>query len=101
MRYAIGDVHGCLRELRILIEEKLVLSRQDELYFVGDIVTKGSNSLGVLEYLMKLRQEGFRVEGVLGNHEYRILNLYHNDFPLLETYLKKYRALDILSGEVD
>ncbi|MEO0628946.1 MAG: metallophosphoesterase [Bacteroidota bacterium] len=101
MRVAIGDVHGCLTELRTLVEDKLQVNKDDQLYFVGDLVTKGPNSLGVLEYLMQLKAQDYQVFSVVGNHEYRILHLYHNDFQLLETYLDQYRATDILNGEVN
>jgi serine/threonine protein phosphatase 1 len=101
MRVAIGDVHGCFKELRILLEDRLKVSKEDELYFVGDLITKGPDSLGTIEYLMNLKQEGYQIASVLGNHEYRILNLYHNDFPLLETYLEHYKASDLLKGEVN
>jgi serine/threonine protein phosphatase 1 len=101
MRIAIGDVHGCLNELRTLVEDRLKISKEDQLYFVGDLITKGPNSLGTIEYLTNLKQEGYQISSVLGNHEYRILNLYHNDFALLETYLEHYRASDLLDGEVN
>jgi serine/threonine protein phosphatase 1 len=101
MKVAIGDVHGCLTELKELLEDELKISKDDQVYFVGDLITKGPNSLGVLEYLMGLQADGYQIASVLGNHEYRILHLYHNDFPLLEEYLDEYEAMDILSGEVD
>lgn len=101
MRYAIGDVHGCFKELRYLLEDEIEITRNDEVYFVGDLITKGNNNLEVLEYFMKLQQDGFQVSSVLGNHEYRVLYLFHNDFPLLESYLARYNAMDILNGEVD
>ncbi len=101
MKVAIGDVHGCLKELRTLIEDKLKIGKEDQLYFVGDLITKGPDSLGTIEYLMNLKKEGYQIASVLGNHEYRILNLYHHDFPLLDSYLEHYRATDILEGEVN
>lgn len=55
MRYAIGDVHGCLKELKELLEIKLQVDKKDELYFVGDIITKGSDSLGVIHYIQSLQ----------------------------------------------
>ena len=32
---AIGDVHGCYAELRILIEEVLQTTIEDEIYLLG------------------------------------------------------------------
>lgn len=101
MRYGIGDVHGCYGKLKALLEDQLSVSKNDEIYCVGDIISKGKENLEVLEYFMDLQKRGFNIRSVLGNHEYRILYLYHTDFDLLEKYLERYNCLDILSGEVN
>ena len=101
MRYAIGDIHGCLTELRQLLEEKLRISEGDEIYFVGDLVTKGSDNLGVVEYLQSLKSQGFNISAVMGNHEWRITHLFYSDFKMLEWYLEEYNCSDLLNGELD
>ena len=101
MNYAIGDVHGCYAELKILLEDILQISKEDEVCFTGDMITKGKESLAVIEYILKLRNEGYNVLSILGNHEYRFLYLFHNDFDLLEEYLSRYNARSLLQGELD
>jgi hypothetical protein len=63
----IGDVHGCLDELCDLAR-LLGLTRGDDVVFVGDLVAKGPDSLGVLQWA---REHGAR--SVLGNHEAHLL----------------------------
>lgn len=69
MRYVTTDLHGCLHTFRRLVEEKLRLTRQDELYLLGDYVNKGPDSRGVLDYLMHLQVNGYHVHCVRGNHD--------------------------------
>ena len=66
-RYATTDLHGCLHTFRRLVEEKLRLTRQDELYLLGDYVNKGPDSRGVLDYLMQLQAAGYHVRCLRGN----------------------------------
>jgi serine/threonine protein phosphatase 1 len=61
----IGDVHGCYDELMMLCE-KIVLTPEDHLYFVGDLIDKWPKSLEVLEFVHS-RPHTF---SVAGNHEY-------------------------------
>lgn len=74
MRYATTDLHGCLHTFRHLVEEELRLTRQDELYLLGDYVNKGPDSRGVLDYLMHLQAEGYQVQCLRGNHDQALLN---------------------------
>lgn len=59
----IGDVHGCLAELLELIE-LLHLTQDDRVVFLGDLVDRGPDSVGVVRLV---RQEGW--ECLMGNHE--------------------------------
>ena len=73
-RYATTDLHGCLHTFRHLVEEKLRLSKQDELYLLGDYVNKGPDSRGVLDYLMQLQAAGYQVQCLRGNHDQALLD---------------------------
>ena len=59
----VGDVHGCLDELRDLLDA-VHYSSADRLVFVGDLVDRGPDSVGVV----RLAQDLGAV-AVLGNHE--------------------------------
>ncbi|QJX46758.1 serine/threonine protein phosphatase [Hymenobacter taeanensis] len=73
-RYATTDIHGCLLSFRHLVEEKLKLTPQDELYVLGDYVNKGPDSRGVLDYLMRLPDRGYQVVCLRGNHDQELLD---------------------------
>lgn len=72
-RIVVGDIHGCLKTLRKLIEERIVLNSKDTLYFVGDFIDRGPDSKGVLDYISRLTDEGYRIYSVRGNHEEMLL----------------------------
>ncbi|MFI5347390.1 MAG: metallophosphoesterase [Elusimicrobiota bacterium] len=67
----IGDVHGCLDELKDLLRA-VAVKPEDRLISVGDLICKGPDSLGVVDWAMKTPN----VECVLGNHELRFLNCW-------------------------
>jgi hypothetical protein len=59
----IGDVHGCLLELRELLEA-VAPAPGDRLVFLGDLLDRGPDPVGVLRLVRSLG-----AECVLGNHE--------------------------------
>jgi len=64
----VGDIHGMTTELKALV--KVVgLTKDDVLVFVGDLVDKGPDSPGTVAFARELREQGFTVVLVLGNHE--------------------------------
>lgn len=65
----IGDVHGCLDELVRLVRTCGGV-RESRLVLVGDLVAKGPDSLGVLQWA---REAG--ALAVLGNHDDHLLKL--------------------------
>jgi bis(5'-nucleosyl)-tetraphosphatase (symmetrical) len=72
--YAIGDVHGCTRTLRRLIELLPLDRDRDRLWLVGDLVGPGPDSAGTLRCLRELEEEiGPRLAVVLGNHDLRLV----------------------------
>src|SRR5262249_31529921 len=67
--YVIGDIHGCLDELRCLVEG-LPLESGDRMVFLGDYIDRGPNSKGVLKYILELqKQDGLELICLKGNHE--------------------------------
>lgn len=67
----VGDVHGCAEELAALRERVARLDGPPARWvFVGDLVARGPDTLGVLS---QVRELGARA--VLGNHEDRLLRV--------------------------
>lgn len=67
----IGDVHGLTTSLEALVH-KLALQAGDTLVFVGDLVDKGPDPVGTLEFAASLDTDAkFDVVFVEGNHEDR------------------------------
>jgi serine/threonine protein phosphatase 1 len=67
--YVIGDIHGCLDELRYLVEA-LPFESGDRLVFLGDYIDRGPNSKGVLSYILELQaQTNLEIICLKGNHE--------------------------------
>nr|BET44369.1 MAG: bis(5'-nucleosyl)-tetraphosphatase (symmetrical) ApaH [Candidatus Aschnera chinzeii] len=79
--YLIGDVHGCLQELKTLLKKVNFNLNTDTVWFTGDLVSRGPKSLEVLRYIKHL---GSSAKIVLGNHDLELINTYVN-----KTYNKK------------
>ena len=65
----VGDVHGCRRELQILLRRVQFNAFCDSLYFLGDVIGKGPNSIEALRDVRSLMLASTGVHSLMGNHE--------------------------------
>lgn len=72
--YLIGDVQGCDAALQRLLHEISFSPSRDTLFFLGDMVNRGPDSVAVLRRLMSY---GAAVRCVLGNHDLHLLAAAH------------------------
>jgi len=67
--FAIGDIHGCAVTLKKLLADELQIQKDDEIYFLGDYIDRGPRSKAVVDLILQLQQENYRIYTLRGNHE--------------------------------
>lgn len=80
----IGDVHGCLDELKELVDGIGPDPENDRVIMVGDLVDRGPDSAGVVRYV---REQGF--DCVAGNHDNKFARFYQHEKKRLASLNKK------------
>lgn len=86
--YVIGDIHGHLSALHKVLQKAHLIDNTHHwtggaasLWFMGDLVDRGSDSISVLDFVIQLQQEAQETRGhvdcLLGNHELLLLAAYH------------------------
>lgn len=88
--YVIGDVQGCYDELQRLLEQINYDPSADTLWFTGDLVNRGPQSLQVLHFVKSL---GAHALTVLGNHDLHML--------AVAEHTEKYRRNDTFRDILD
>ncbi len=86
-QWVIPDSHGYTKTLRALIEEQIRPSKTDELYFLGDYIDRGPDSKGLVDYLIRLQDDGWNIRLLKGNHEEWCIQVYEQEFKLKRNFL--------------
>ena len=84
--YAIGDIQGCYTELHNLLNEINFNEKNDQLWFVGDLVNRGPKSLQTLRFIKSL---GASAKIVLGNHDLHLIAASKNIRPISSEAIKQ------------
>lgn len=69
----IGDVHGCIKELQLMIKQ-IRPQKTDRVIFLGDLINRGPDSVAVVDFVA---QNDF--ECLMGNHEAEYLNEFKSN----------------------
>jgi bis(5'-nucleosyl)-tetraphosphatase (symmetrical) len=97
--YVIGDVQGCYQPLQDLLTHIGFSPNTDTLWFCGDIINRGPDSLACLRFIKNLSEKAITV---LGNHDLALL-VIANGFlrpktqDTLEAILKAKDKLDLIN----
>ncbi len=76
--YAIGDIQGCFDPLQRLLDQVHFDPNQDTLWFTGDLVNRGPQSLETLRFIKSLKKSAITV---LGNHDITLLAVASQAIP--------------------
>ena len=91
--YVIGDVQGCFEALKALLKEIKFDADQDFIWFAGDLVARGENSVGALRFIKKLVDQGVAAT-VLGNHDLNLLAVARG----IKAIKEKDNTLDVINA---
>ncbi|MCI0601532.1 serine/threonine protein phosphatase [bacterium] len=73
-RLIVGDIQGCFEELKELLDRSGI-SSDDEIISVGDMVDRGPDSPGVIQFFQKQAH----ARSVMGNHERKHIRSYYGE----------------------
>lgn len=90
--YAIGDIHGCRRELDTLLDQIAQdccgNTMENRIIFLGDLVDRGPDSRGVLDRLIASSLPGDRHDFLMGNHEEAMLEVWEGHGDVVSGWLR-------------
>jgi serine/threonine protein phosphatase 1 len=102
--FAIGDIHGSLRELTSLHKKILNSSKfnvsEDLLIYLGDYIDRGLKSKQVIDQIIKLKNNKIKIINLMGNHEEFMIEFLFNNENNIEEWLnygldQTFRSYDI------
>ena len=89
--FAIGDIHGCLKQL-VTLQDKIFNypkynKDEDLLLYLGDYIDRGLSSKDVINHILKLQTEGIKSIFLMGNHEQFMIDFLFNKINNLSNWL--------------
>lgn len=95
-RLVITDIHGCANTFIELLDE-VGLTKEDQLFLLGDFINRGPRSKKVLDTVIQLKQDGFQVFPLIGNHEDNLLHKVEKSPNDLRRLLKSRNSTNLLN----
>ncbi|MFW5851788.1 MAG: metallophosphoesterase [Bacteroidota bacterium] len=71
--FAISDIHGCAYTFLELLN-KIDFSKDDTLYILGDMISRGKHSKKVIKSILSMQKEGYSIVPLRGNHEQFVIS---------------------------
>ena len=84
--FAIPDIHGCYKTFESLLE-KIELTKNDQLFLLGDYVGRSKHSSFVLDIIIDLIENKYQIFPLRGNHEDKLLDAHFKDYSKSELKL--------------
>ncbi|MCR5452168.1 MAG: metallophosphoesterase [Lachnospiraceae bacterium] len=78
MHYAVGDVHGGYDQLMQVLDQIETKDENANIILLGDLVDRGKNTLGVLDWAMEHVSSDGKYRCIFGNHEERVVTWYYS-----------------------
>lgn len=98
-RLVISDIHGCCRTFKTLIEN-IALTRTDTLYLLGDYIDRGTDSSGVIDYILNLQSQHYKIIPLRGNHEENLLSANEEyDRNTFKFFVAHNKSTDLLTSD--
>lgn len=98
MYYAIGDIHGQSHLLNLALNY-IQMVGGNKVIFIGDYISRGPDSLGVIEKIMN-PPEGMEFIPLMGNHEYMFLNDGNCDYFYCNKFEKAVKKIGGISYNI-
>lgn len=90
--YAIGDIHACPDELKVLLDflenEEGIKAPRDQVIFIGDYIDRGPDSKAVIDLLIDFQKRFNNTIFLKGNHEDMLLGFLGYGGTLGDSYLQ-------------
>jgi len=77
--WVIPDIHGWVNTLQALLDDQIKPNKNDHLIFVGDYIDRGPDSKGVIDIIMNLQKNEYKITTLIGNHEDYCIKAWEED----------------------
>ena len=80
--FAIGDIHGCLKQL-VSLQDKIFnypeyKKENDVIIYLGDYIDRGPNSKEIIQNMVRIQKENIKSIFLMGNHEQVMIDFIFN-----------------------